>query len=263
MRSMRKVEETSLHLVYPLEWKNSLIVSAAKWASQTYTEFGAHVKVSVLFPVVTPTKTNCFIKQRLQSITLMKSWFGCQWTGEDIHTDRAHFQSTYSKFQSQRRRGSVNPDQLACSYCWCVSVMCLCVWLLAASCLPRHLSLGRLSSEDPGGSRQRGALSVQTFCWPPGKSAGRFFFFYFKMFRQTKHIKENTNMSLLKIKLFNSVLKWKLFMLKMLGFKMFGSSSWLFQNIQPYWVSSFHYFLFHYVLIKTWFVLEHTGLNGI
>ncbi len=129
LRSMAKIEETSLHLVYPPNWKSSHFVSVAKWASQTCTEFGTDVKTSVPFPVVTPTKTDCLIKQRPQFITLMNSWLGLQWKGDDIHTDRAHFQRTYSKLWRQRGRESFCPDLgLSCySHCWCVSATCVCV----------------------------------------------------------------------------------------------------------------------------------------
>lgn len=129
IRPMGKIEETSLHLVYPPKLKSCHFVSVAKWALQTCTEFGTNVKTSVPFPVVTPTKTDCLIKQRPQFITLMNSWLGRQWKGDDIHTDRAHFQRTYSKLWRQRGGESFCPDLgLSCySHCWCVSATCVCV----------------------------------------------------------------------------------------------------------------------------------------
>lgn len=78
VRLMGKVVETSLHLVYPPKWKRSRFVSVTKWASQTSTEFGTHVKTSVPFPVVTPTKTDCLIKWGPRLIPLTNSWLDRQ-----------------------------------------------------------------------------------------------------------------------------------------------------------------------------------------
>lgn len=97
IRPMRKIEGTNLHLVYPPNWKTSCFVRAAKRALQTHTEFGTDVKTSVSFPVVTPTKSDCLIKQRPQFITLMNIWWYRRWGGEIIHTGGAHFQRLYSK----------------------------------------------------------------------------------------------------------------------------------------------------------------------
>lgn len=62
-RLMRKIEEASLHLVYLGNKKLATLLVIAESASQTCTEFGTHVKTSVPLPVVTPTKTDCLIKE--------------------------------------------------------------------------------------------------------------------------------------------------------------------------------------------------------
>lgn len=193
---MRKIEETILQLVYPPKWKNNHFVSVAKWASQTCTEFGTHVKMSVPFPVVTPTKTGCLIKQRPQFITLINSWLGHQWKGDDIHTDRAYFQRSYSKLQRRRGRESFCPDlgQSCYSDCWCVSVSAS---PLTTTCLPRHLWLSRLSSWAPEGRRQRGALRGQNICCPSGEVKQTNVELNKPANSQTKHIQENTKMPLL------------------------------------------------------------------
>lgn len=145
---MGKIEETSLHLVHPYKWKTSHVVSIRQLDSQLCTEFGTHVKKSVPFPVVTPAMTDCLIKQRPQFITLMNSWLSHQWRGDDIHTDRAHFQRTSS--QRQRGRESfIDLGQSCYSHCCRVSATCnvrLCSAPFTTTCLPRQLSLSSLVS---------------------------------------------------------------------------------------------------------------------
>lgn len=125
IRLMGKIEETSLHLVHPYKWKTSHVVGNRQLDSQLCTEFGTHVKKSVPFPVVTPAMTDCLIKQRPQFITLMNSWLSRRWRGDDIHTDRAHFQRTSS--QRQRGRESfIDLGQSCYSRCCRVSATCVC-----------------------------------------------------------------------------------------------------------------------------------------
>lgn len=71
------------------------------------------------------------MKQRPQFITLMNWWLGRRWKGDDIHTDRAHFQRTYSHSDWPR-------SVLLLTLLVCVCDMRLCTAdraTLAATCL--------------------------------------------------------------------------------------------------------------------------------
>lgn len=94
-----------------------------------------------------------------------------------------------------------------------MSATCICARLpLATTCLRRHLSLRRVSSQAPEGRRQRGgfeALSGQDFHWPSGEVTHTSIDSSMAANSRTKHTEENTKMllSLLISKYINSPLQ--------------------------------------------------------
>lgn len=149
------------------------------------------------FPVVTPAMTDIFTEQRPHVLTVMNSWLSHCEKGDDIHTDRAHFQ----KNSSQTQRGSHSALTLVSRVTQTVAVSlqtCICARPPSQQRACLVITTGHLSRwKTPGWRRQRAFKWAETFAGIQGEVKQTRVDLYSPAKSQTKHTQECTKMLLL------------------------------------------------------------------